>query len=77
MISINGLAQLVSTIAKKSVKINNVPGPMGVMGRNSHNQLIRDTIGWAPQDNLEYGLEQTYAWIDNMVRNNIVDVKAA
>jgi len=77
MISINGLAQLVSTIAKKSVKINNVPGPMGVMGRNSHNQLIRDTIGWAPQDNLEYGLEKTYAWIDNMVRNNIVDVKAA
>jgi GDP-D-mannose 3', 5'-epimerase len=77
MISINGLAQLVSTIAKKPVKINNVPGPMGVMGRNSHNQLIRDTIGWAPQDNLEYGLEKTYAWIDNMVRNNIVDVKAA
>jgi nucleoside-diphosphate-sugar epimerase len=77
MISINGLAQLVSTIAKKSVKIKNVPGPMGVMGRNSHNQLIRDTIGWAPQDNLEYGLEKTYAWIDNMVRNNIVDVKAA
>lgn len=50
---------------------------MGVMGRNSHNQLIRETIGWAPQDNLESGLEKTYAWIDNMVRNNIVDVKAA
>ena len=77
MISINGLVELISTIAKKPVKINNVPGPMGVMGRNSHNQLIRDTIGWAPQDNLESGLEKTYAWIDNMIRNNIVDVKAA
>ena len=77
MISINGLVGLISTIAKKPVKINNVPGPMGVMGRNSHNQLIRDTIGWAPQDNLEYGLEQTYAWISNMIAHDIPDVKAA
>ena len=77
MISINDLVKLIADIAGKSVKINNVPGPMGVMGRNSHNQLIRDTIGWAPQDNLEYGLEQTYTWIDNMVKNNIPDLKAA
>jgi GDP-D-mannose 3',5'-epimerase len=77
MISINDLAKLISTIAKKSVTIKNIPGPMGVMGRNSHNKLIRDTIGWAPQDNLEYGLQQTYAWIDHMVRNNIPDLKAA
>ena len=76
MISINGLAQLISTIAKKPITINNVPGPMGVMGRNSHNKLIKETIGWAPADNLEYGLEQTYAWISNMVANNIQDVKA-
>ena len=77
MISINGLVGLISTIAKKPVKINNVPGPMGVMGRNSHNQLIRDTIGWAPQDNLESGLEKTYAWISDMIANDIPDVKAA
>jgi len=77
MISINGLVGLISTIAKKPVIIKNVPGPMGVMGRNSHNKLIRDTIGWAPQDNLEYGLEQTYAWISNMVAQDISDVKAA
>jgi dTDP-D-glucose 4,6-dehydratase len=50
---------------------------MGVMGRNSHNQLIRDTIGWAPQDNLEHGLQQTYAWISHMVAHDISDVKAA
>jgi nucleoside-diphosphate-sugar epimerase len=77
MISINGLAELISTIAKKSIKINNVPGPMGVMGRNSHNQLIRDTIGWAPKDNLESGLEKTYAWISHMIAHDIPDVKAA
>jgi GDP-D-mannose 3',5'-epimerase len=77
MISINGLAELISTIAKKPVKINNVPGPMGVMGRNSHNKLIQETIGWAPQDNLESGLEKTYAWISHMIAHNIPDVKAA
>jgi len=77
MISINGLVELISTIAKKPVKINNVPGPMGVMGRNSHNKLIQETIGWAPQDNLESGLEKTYAWISHMIANDIPDVKAA
>jgi len=76
MISVNELVRLISTIAGKSVKINNIPGPMGVMGRNSHNKLIKEIIGWAPADNLEYGLEQTYRWIKSMIDNNILD-KAA
>lgn len=71
MISINDLALLIAKIANKSIEINNVPGPMGVMGRNSHNQLIRETIGWAPADNLEYGLTQTYNWIQNQVGKNL------
>jgi GDP-D-mannose 3', 5'-epimerase len=77
MISINGLVGLISTIAEKPVTIKNVPGPMGVMGRNSHNRLIKETIGWAPADNLEYGLAQTYRWISGQLKNNIDDRKAA
>ena len=76
MISINGLVELISTIADKPVKINNIPGPMGVMGRNSHNRLIRETIGWAPADNLEHGLTQTYQWIKSMIDNNVLDQAA-
>ena len=68
MISINNLALLIAQIAEKSITINNVPGPMGVMGRNSHNRLIHETIGWAPKDNLEYGLEQTYHWIEQQLK---------
>jgi nucleoside-diphosphate-sugar epimerase len=68
MISINDLALLVAKIAEKDVTINNVPGPMGVMGRNSHNKLIKETINWAPADNLEYGLTQTYAWISKQLK---------
>jgi nucleoside-diphosphate-sugar epimerase len=68
MISINDLALLVARIAGKDITIKNIPGPMGVMGRNSHNKLIKETIGWAPGDNLEYGLEQTYAWISEQLK---------
>lgn len=63
MISINDLALLIARIAGKEITINNISGPMGVMGRNSHNKLIKETIGWAPCDDLEYGIEQTYSWI--------------
>lgn len=68
MISINDLALLISQLANKQISINNIDGPMGVMGRNSHNKLIKETIGWAPADNLEYGLEQTYTWINQQLK---------
>ena len=68
MISINDLALLVAQIANKDITIKNIPGPMGVMGRNSHNKLIKETIGWAPGDKLEYGLERTYAWISEQLQ---------
>lgn len=63
MISINNLVFLIAKLAGKTVTINNVDGPMGVMGRNSDNTLIKEKINWQPQDNLEYGLTQTYNWI--------------
>jgi nucleoside-diphosphate-sugar epimerase len=67
MISINDLALLIASIAGKTVTIRNVPGPLGVMGRTSDNRLIQETIGWAPKDNLEFGLSKTYSWISGMV----------
>ena len=64
MISINNLALLIAKLANKNVSIKNVDGPTGVMGRNSHNKLIRETIGWAPDEDLEDGLNKTYTWIE-------------
>ena len=63
MISINDLVLLISKIADKPITINYIPGPIGVMGRNSYNGLIEKEVGWSPRDNLEYGLTNTYAWI--------------
>lgn len=63
MISINDLVKLIAKIARKQISINYKQGPIGVKGRNSHNKLIRQVLDWAPPDNLEFGLEQTYKWI--------------
>ena len=67
MISINDLCYLIASIAGKQITIQNIDGPTGVMGRTSHNQLIQETIGWSPEDNLEHGLTETYSWIKNMI----------
>lgn len=67
MIAINDLAVLVAQLAGKTITINNIAGPVGVMGRNSHNELIQNTIGWKPQENLEHGLRITYDWISKQL----------
>lgn len=74
MISINDLVHLIAELADKKVLIQNIPGPMGVMGRNSDNKLIQEKIGWAPADNLEAGLTKTYAWIQEQLAKGIKDV---
>lgn len=68
MVTINKLAEMVITIAKKQLTIKNVPGPTGVRGRNSDNALIRQKLGWAPSAALQDGLEITYAWIQGQVQ---------
>jgi GDP-D-mannose 3',5'-epimerase len=68
MISINGLAQMVMEIADKRLSIRNVPGPLGVRGRNSDNRLIREKLGWAPRESLKSGLSKTYPWIARLVK---------
>ncbi len=63
MISINELAMLVGRLTNKNIQIKNVDGPIGVAGRTSHNQLIKEQLSWSPPDNLENGLLKTYKWI--------------
>ena len=70
MVTINQLAEMVMIIAGKKQKINHIPGPLGVMGRNSDNKLIKDVLGWAPDYPLESGLSKTYKWIEEQVIQN-------
>ncbi len=63
MISINRLAQMVINISEKDLKIKNIKGPRGVMGRNSDNKLIEKVLGWKPKIELKAGMITLYQWI--------------
>jgi nucleoside-diphosphate-sugar epimerase len=66
LISINGLVDLVSTIAgKQLVKRHDLGKPQGVRGRNSDNTRLKQVLGWEPSISLEAGLDVTYKWIES------------
>jgi nucleoside-diphosphate-sugar epimerase len=66
MVTIN---QLVDTAAKVSGKVVNrrhkLDAPLGVRGRNSNNDLIREKLGWDYSMSLEEGIFKTYKWIED------------
>lgn len=68
MITINNLALLVMEVAGKKIKINHIDGPLGVQGRNSDNNLIKEKLNWSPQRSLRDGIAQTYPWIEKQVK---------
>ena len=67
MIAINDLVKMVAEVAKKDIKVKNIPGPTGVRGRNSDNKLIREKLGWAPSQPLIDGISKTYHWIHSQM----------
>jgi GDP-D-mannose 3', 5'-epimerase len=67
MVTINELVRLTMHIAGKRLRIRHIPGPTGVRGRNSHNELIRRSLGWEPTMPLRAGMEKSYAWIEEQV----------
>jgi len=73
MVSINELAAMVMDIAGKKLGIRHVKGPLGVRGRSSDNRLIRKKLHWGPGTKLRDGLEKTYVWIAQQVREGRSD----
>lgn len=67
MISMNDFAKMVIEISGKKLTIKNIPGPVGVRGRNSDNRLISEKLHWAPSQPLRKGVELTYKWIAEQV----------
>jgi nucleoside-diphosphate-sugar epimerase len=78
MVTINQLAQMTIDIAGKDIQIKNLIGeefqakygykcPIGILGRNSDNTLIKEKLGWEPVHPLKDGLAQTYPWIRQQV----------
>lgn len=68
MVSINQLAEMIMKIAGKNVSLKHIPGPLGVRGRNSDNNLIQKMLAWKPSQPLEEGLKVTYNWINKEIK---------
>jgi len=78
-VSINELAQMAIDISGKNITIGNIEGenfikkygfncPLGVKGRNSHNELYKEKVGWEVNQTLLEGMKNTYSWIDKQVK---------
>lgn len=78
MVTINELAQIAIDLSGKDIKIDNIDGqdfidkygfpcPLGVKGRNSHNKLFREKIGWESKATLREGMAKTFEWINKQV----------
>ena len=70
MVTINQLAEMVIKISGKRLSINHIPGPTGIRGRRSDNKLIKEKLGWEPDEKLIVGIDKTYAWINNQLLRN-------
>jgi nucleoside-diphosphate-sugar epimerase len=66
MISMNDFMKMVIKISGKNLTIKNKDfHGVGVRGRNSDNNLIREKLNWEPVFSLENGIKITYDWINN------------
>jgi len=70
MVTINQLVDTAAKVAEKNVEKEHIDGPLGVRGRNSNNDLIRDKLGWDYSQTLEEGIDKTYTWINEQIRKS-------
>ena len=70
MVTINELLKITAKVAGVAVsKRHKLDAPLGVRGRNSNNDLVREKLGWDYEQTLEEGISKTYAWIDEQVQS--------
>ena len=67
MVTINQLVDTAAKVSGKNVEKNHIDGPLGVRGRNSNNDLIREKLGWDYSQTLEEGIRKTYNWIKQQI----------
>ncbi len=64
MVTINQLVETAAKVANKEVEKQHIlDAPLGVRGRNSNNDLVREKLGWDYSQSLEEGIRKTYNWI--------------
>ena len=69
MVTINELVEIAGRVAGKEVRrMHKLDAPLGVRGRNSNNDLIREKLGWDYSQTLEEGIRITYNWIVGQIK---------
>ena len=71
MVTINQLVDTAAKVAGKTIHKNHIDGPLGVRGRNSNNDLVREELMWDYFMTLEEGIKKTYEWIRWQVSKQI------
>jgi nucleoside-diphosphate-sugar epimerase len=67
MVTINQLADIAAKVSGKTITKKHIDGPLGVRGRNSNNDLIREKLEWDYSMSLEEGISRTYDWIHSQI----------
>jgi nucleoside-diphosphate-sugar epimerase len=71
MVSINTLVDYACEVDGKKLKKVHIPGPLGVRGRNSHNNLYKQKVNITDYARpLKEGVSLTYAWIKSQLNNS-------
>jgi len=74
MVTINQLVETAAKVASKKVEKNHIlDAPLGVRGRNSNNDLVREKLGWDYSQSLEDGIRKTYNWICTQIYSKQLD----
>jgi len=71
MVTINQLVDTTAKVAGKTIGKNHIDGPLGVRGRNSNNDLVREKLGWDYSQPLEEGIRKTYDWIKLQIEKGL------
>jgi GDP-D-mannose 3',5'-epimerase len=66
-VNVNHLALMAIAISGKTLRLNHIPGVLGVESRNFSNARIK-ALGWKPIHDLRAGMEKTYQWIKGQVK---------
>jgi nucleoside-diphosphate-sugar epimerase len=70
MVTINQLVDIACSVEGKVLNKVHTAGPLGVRGRNSDNDLVREHLGWNYSMTLKEGIEKTYLWIKEQVNSD-------
>lgn len=70
VVSINQLVDIIFKLSNSRLDIiYDLNAPKGVRGRNSDNSKILKLLNWEPRISLDYGLQKTYFWIEEQIKN--------